>query len=256
MNFRVTLAKHRLSVRIVPIVAGIVVLKFLAHSQGWEFLTLNALFSGIVGANVFLMGFLLSGVLADYKESERLPGELAASVQSLYDELSIAEAKPVPAASAGIENLGRIVSMTVDWFNKKARTKALLAALRDLNATFAAFEGSVQPNFIARMKQDQSNIRRIIIRIHQIRETSFISSGYAIAEVVTALLIGGLVFSRIDPFYESVFFVFVISFLLIYMIVLIRDLDNPFGYYEDESDESVSLKPLLDCRDMFTRSNS
>jgi len=32
------------------------------------------------------MGFLLTGVLTDYKESERLPGELAASIESITEE--------------------------------------------------------------------------------------------------------------------------------------------------------------------------
>jgi hypothetical protein len=36
-------------------------------------------------------------------------------------------------------------------------------------------------------------------------------------------------------------------FLLSYLILLIRDLDNPFGYYEGSSGEDVSLKPLEDC---------
>jgi hypothetical protein len=38
----------------------------------------------------------------------------------------------------------------------------------------------------------------------------------------------------------------VIMFLLSYLILLIRDLDNPFGYYEGASGEDVSLKPLED----------
>ncbi len=50
----------------------------------------------------------------------------------------------------------------------------------------------------------------------------------------------------IDPFYESLFFVGVISFLMMFLLLLIRDLDNPFGYYERSSGEDVSLKPIED----------
>ena len=67
-----------------------------------------------------------------------------------------------------------------------------------------------------------------------------------VAETVTLLLIGGLILSKIDPFYESLFFVGVITFLLAFLNLLIRDLDNPFGYYEGDSAEDVSLKPLDD----------
>jgi ABC-type multidrug transport system fused ATPase/permease subunit len=98
----------------------------------------------------------------------------------------------------------------------------------------------------ARMKQEQHGLRRILLRIQTIRETSFISSGYVIAEVTTALLAIGLILADIQPFYESLFIVGLIIFLLTFLIMLIRDLDNPFGYYEESSAEDVSLNPLED----------
>ena len=41
--------------------------------------------------------------------------------------------------------------------------------------------------------------------------------------------------------------------LIPFLIVLIRDLDNPFGYYESDSTEDVSLKPLDDLIDKLTK---
>jgi predicted membrane chloride channel (bestrophin family) len=99
---------------------------------------------------------------------------------------------------------------------------------------------------LARLKQEQSNLRRTLIRIHTIRETSFISAGYMLADIITILLCIGLILARIEPFYESLFFVGVISYLMIFLLMLIRDLDNPFGYYERFSGADVSLKPLED----------
>jgi len=40
---------------------------------------------------------------------------------------------------------------------------------------------------------------------------------------------------------------FLLSYLLLFLLFLIRDLDNPFGYYENESSEDASLKPLEDA---------
>jgi len=57
----------------------------------------------------------------------------------------------------------------------------------------------------------------------------------------------GLIVVRIQPWYEAFFFVSVISYLMIYLLMLIRDLDNPFGYYEHASGVDVSLKPLEDA---------
>ena len=229
------------------VVGVVIALKLVAHWLGWEVLSLNPLFSGIIAANVFLMGFLLSGVLADYKESERLPGELACSLEAIADEArTIHKTKQAPVARKCFEHLLDLTVSIKEWFHKRQRTREVMARLDGLDEFFVAFESLTQANFIVRLKQEQSNVRRLLVRIHTIRETSFISSGYMVAEITTLLLIGGLILSKIDPFYESLFFVGVITFLLVFLNLLIRDLDNPFGYYEGDSAEDVSLKPLDD----------
>jgi len=229
------------------IVCMVIGLKLAAHSFGWEILSLNPLFSGIIAANVFLMGFLLSGVLSDYKESERLPGELACSLEAIADEArTLHRTKQAPAARQCCEHLLALTLSIKEWFHRRQRTRDVMAKLDGLDDFFVAFESLTQANFIVRLKQEQSNVRRLLVRVHTIRETSFISAGYMVADTTTLLLICGLILSKIDPFYESLFFVGVITFLMVFLNLLIRDLDNPFGYYEGDSAEDVSLKPLDD----------
>jgi Na+-transporting methylmalonyl-CoA/oxaloacetate decarboxylase gamma subunit len=59
------------------------------------------------------------------------------------------------------------------------------------------------------------------------------------------LLCGGLMFMVTKSALEALFFIFVIAFLLILLITLISDLDNPFGFAEAYSAEDVSLDVLL-----------
>jgi len=225
----------------------VVLIKLGAHFLGWEILSLNPLFSGIVAANVFIMGFLLSGVLTDYKESEKLPGELAATLETLTDEaISVWETKQAPAGQEMLTYLLNLAHSIKAWFYKENSTRTIMEQIIGLNRQFVNLEPQIPANYIARLKQEQSNLRRILIRIHTIRETDFIPAGYIIFEVITFLLMVGLVLAKIDPFYESLFFVGFISFLFSFLRLLIRDLDNPFGYYESVSTEDVSLKPLLD----------
>jgi predicted membrane chloride channel (bestrophin family) len=239
--------RFRLFRRVLTVVGIVIALKLVAHSLGWEILSLNPLFSGIIAANVFLMGFLLSGVLSDYKESERIPGELACSLEAIADEArTLHRTKQAPAARECCEHLLGLALSIKEWFHKRQRTRDVMAKLEGLDDLFVAFESLTQANFIVRLKQEQSNVRRLLVRVHTIRETSFISSGYVVADTTTLLLTCGLILSKIDPFYESLFFVGVITFLLVFLNLLIRDLDNPFGYYEGDSAEDVSLKPLDD----------
>ncbi len=244
----------RLLLRASAIVAVVLGAKLVIHFLGWEILSINPLFSGIVAANVFLMGFLLSGVLADYKESERLPGELSACLENLAQEVSgIRMAKAEAKVGPCLVLLSQLSQDILSWFHKRHRTSELMDHVNDLTAQFAVMEQWTQATLLARLKQEQSNLRRSLIRIHTIRETSFVSSGYLLADLVTVLLCIGLVLSKIEPFYESLFFVCVISYLMIYLLLLIRDLDNPFGYYERNSGEDVSLKPLEDTARRLAR---
>jgi hypothetical protein len=117
--------------------------------------------------------------------------------------------------------------------------------LTSMNDHFLAFEAVTAPPFITRMKNEQSSLRRSLIRVRMIKETSFVTSGYIIAETITSLLILGFLLARIDPFYESLFFVGLIVFLFRYMLALIRDLDDPFDYdQKSPGPDEISLAPL------------
>jgi predicted membrane chloride channel (bestrophin family) len=249
-------SQRRLLQRVGLMVIIVLGAKLVAHSVGWELLTINPLFSGIIAANVFLMGFLLSGVLTDFKESERLPGELAAGLENLFQEVrGIKIARDEANVEPCLRLLVQLNQDILGWFHKKHRTLELMEHLNELTTHFAELEKWTQATLVARLKQEQGNLRRTLTRIHTIRETSFISSGYLIADATTILLCGGLILAKIDPFYESMFFVGVISFLMIFLLQLIRDLDNPFGYYEESSGEDVSLKPIEDLTGRLAKSD-
>jgi hypothetical protein len=243
--------------KVLPVVALVALAKVIIDQTGGEGLDVNPLFTGLVAANVFLLGFLLAGTLADYKESERLPGELAASLQSLADECQILyRDKAAPPARECIEQLSKLAETLNLWFNGHADTDAVLDGLEDLNPYFLAFEPLTQPNFIVRLKQEQAGMRRTVIRIATIRDTSFVGAGYVIAYITSVLLVGGLLFVEITPFAAALFFVCAIAFLLAYMIALITDLDDPFEYGNGEVGAAeVSLLPLEQVRRRLARTS-
>ena len=233
---------HRLLLRVVAVVAVLVGVKAVVHYLGWEVITINPLFTGIIAANVFLMGFLLSGVLSDYKESERLPGELGACLENMAQEVvGMRVSRPEAVVGPCLIALSQLSNDIHSWFYKKLDTDGLLGRVNDLTTAFAMLEPWTQATFIARLKTEQSNLRRTLIRIETIRETSFVTAGYMLAYIITSLLCAGLVLAQLDPFHESLIFTGVITYLLVFLFLLIRDLDNPFGYYERLSGADVSL---------------
>lgn len=247
--------KWGIALQILPWVVGIIVLKLILHQLNIEPLSLSPLLNSLIAANVFLLGFLLSGTLSDYKESERLPGELASSIETIGDEFKITHtSKNTKVTKDALLHLSNFTDSLIDWFHKKERTMVLLGKLTKFNDFFREFESLTQPNFIVRLKQEQHTIRRTIHRIHYIREVSFVSFGYAVSEITTVLLIIGFLLAKIDPFYESLFFIGIVAFLMLYMIALIKELDNPFEHYQDKNDAViVSLKPLIDLQEKMKK---
>jgi prevent-host-death family protein len=237
----------RFLVRVGVLTALVVVAKVAIHALNWEVISLNALFTGIIAANVFLMGFLLSGVLADYKESEKLPGELSACLENLAQEtMGIGLAKPEIDTRPCVVRISQIGEDVVSYLYKKLDIAGLLESVNDLTVQFAGLDPATQGTWVSRLKAEQSNLRRTVIRINTIRETSFVSIGYLLAYTITLLICLGLIFTGQDPWYESILFSGVIAFLMIFLLTLIRDLDNPFGYYEGASSADVTLQPLRD----------
>lgn len=243
--------KHslKLIMPVLPYVTAVIVIKLLVHILNLEIIPLNAIFSALIGANVFLIGFLISGVLSDYKESEKLPGEIAVIILSIIDEINFISKKFTDTnfLNERIIKIHDVITSIRKWLHKKIKTKEIMLLIEELSYEYVLLEKHTQPNYIARLKQEQNNLRRIITRIHTIRETDFVFSGYFIASTTTFLLILGMIFLKIEPFYESLFFVGLVTYLLLFLLKLIKDLDNPFGHYERTSFEEVSIKPIDDA---------
>lgn len=236
----------KLAIRVLPIILAVAISKMIVHYYGLEFFSLNTIFTALISANIFLIGFNISGVLADFKEGERLPGELASSVEAIADEcVYIYKGKKAEAGKEGFLYCVEFTDKTLDWLYKKVRTKTIMEMIAGFTDRFLILEQFSQTSFVSRLKHEQSEIRKTVSRIHAIREIHFSEASYAIAEIITLMLTIGMIFLKLDPFHEGLFLTVFVSFILVYMLMLIRDLDDPFAYYDKKhSIEEVSLHSL------------
>jgi hypothetical protein len=244
--------KWSLALRTAPWALLAVGLKFGLHALGWEIISLSPLFSGLLAATVFLLGFMITGVLSDYKESEKIPGEIASGLEAMADELWVlSRSKAVPEAGIGLGKVLGLADAVIDWFYGRLPTPGLHDRLNDISSSYPALEaGGMPANYLARMRQEQAGLRRLVIRVQVIRETNFVASGYAIAQLMAGLLVAGLLLARIEPMREGHFFVGLITFLVVYLIRLIGDLDDPFEYESGAGGpDEVSLQPIEEARE-------
>jgi len=241
------LQRIKLLLRVFALVALIAAAKVSAHQLGWEVIQLNPLLTTLVASTVFLMGFLLNGVLADYKESEKLPGELATGLEVLSLEIqAISVQSPGADAYFAIVGLTSLAENIVEWLLNRVTTEMLLEHFyrchRDV--VKASLLIKTDPPLKARLLGEMATILKLINRIETIRETSFVKLVYWLAYAAIGLLCGGLIFMANTRLHEAIFFIVVISLMMIFLISLISDLDNPFGNGDAMSVEDVSLDVL------------
>jgi hypothetical protein len=99
----------RLLLQALPVAFGVIVLKWLYDESSAKHLELSPLLAGVIAAEVFIVGFMLSGTAGDFKEAERLPGELAASLETVADEcLTIDAELKLPEARQCVAQLVEI----------------------------------------------------------------------------------------------------------------------------------------------------
>jgi hypothetical protein len=247
MSVRFRASDFNIAMRVAPIAVTAALAKWGIDALDWDRVELNTLHSGLLAANVFLVGFLLAGTLTDYKESERLPGELAGRAETIGDECQILyrDQRAEPALEC-LRHIGRLADALTAWLRGKEPVDAPLERIEELNHYFLDFQPLTQPNFIVRLKQEQSALRLLVIRINTIKETSFVGAGYVIAMITSVLLVVALLFADIAQVGAEMFLLGAIAFLFAYMILLIRDLDDPFDYDEHgkRGTVEVSLAPL------------
>jgi hypothetical protein len=129
--------KWQILIIITPIILFILAMKFVLHSLGYEMISLNALFVSMVAATTFLIGFLITGVLSDYKESEKIPGDLASSLEAIYDEAYILNKnKGTPLTAEFLEFYQGFLLSVKLWFHKRERTVTLMQELSPIRTTY------------------------------------------------------------------------------------------------------------------------
>lgn len=223
-------------------------IKLVVHFCGLEMITVSPLFSALVASTVFLLGFLLNGVLTDFKESEKIPGELATSLESLYLEVqAIPVYHPEAQVSVALAAIAGLARDVLGWLRESVSTEQLLVIYREAHADVvgaaAQFRGDAS-TLRGRLMQDMAVVLQRINRVQTIRDTKFVPLVYWMADIASTLLFAGLVMMQSPNLPESVFFLGVISFLLILLLRLIDDIDNPFGYSDLGSAEDVSTNAL------------
>lgn len=233
--------RYRLLIETASMVIVLIGVKLLIKFLSLEFIEMTALFTSVIGGGIFILSIILSGTLADYKESEKLPAEIANSIQNIYQEgLYVKQTKNGFNLDRLRENLdGILKSFKKDLSTQNSREA--LTFIENLSDSFLEMEKlGVPPNFIVRLKQEQSILRKSFLRVYHIQRTNFLPSAQILTQSIVFLILLLLVFTRVEPFLNGIVVVAFVSYLFIYLLRLLRIIDTPFRIDEHTMDD-VSL---------------
>lgn len=226
-------------------VGVLIAIKFGLHAAGLEFLGVNTLFSSAIGGAVFILGFLLAGIIADYKEAEKVPAELRASLENIVEEGRVFrltkndfdEQKMRVSTGQIIRNFFRGLSHEGNHND----LRPCLDAIDSLSDSFLEMEKlGMPPNYVTRLKTEQGNLRRIVLRVYHMQWTQFIPSAHFLAMSLVGLVILLMLFIKSEGTPESTVIFAVISYLFLYVARLIQIIEQPFREGHQSQDD-VSL---------------
>lgn len=213
----------------IIIVAVLLILKITVDSLDFDLIS-SPIISGLVAGVIFTIAILFTGILPDYKESEKIPGELSTSIKSLYKDVRIStvnDQRTFLDMQTNIKELLRVINSNLK--NKTWKLREISSVTEKIeDSVYHLAQNNVSPNFISKMRSELSNIDRISNRIETIMETTFMPVAYLIA-VAISLVIFLLLFVKMDPYYEGITLFGAVSFLLISLMLLIKDMDDPFS---------------------------
>ena len=235
------LMKYRLLLETALLVLGVVGIKLIIEKFSLEFINLSPLFTSVIAGGIFIISIILSGTIADYKESEKLPTEISSAVESIYQEgLYVTLSRK----EFDLKRLRKHLTAILDSFKQDLEgheSREALVPLARLSESFLEMEKlGVPPNYIARLKQEQSVIRKSIMRIYHIQRINFLPSAQILAQTIVILIISLLIFTKIEPFFDGIILMAFVSYIFIFLLRVLRVIDKPFRVDEYSMDD-VSL---------------
>lgn len=203
----------------------------LTHYGYAKVIALTSLTSSVIGTTTFLIGFVLSAVIQDFKESERLVTEVVASLETILQVgMFAAEIKPEFAMTrlrlgvlAVFRCLGGLLRtgdgiLTALHFLERLQSDSVVEVHKLIGSSHSS-----------RLQTELAAVNKLLLRVAHIKNASFIPAAYAIVEVMVTLNIIVMMITDLTPYGANLFLFSTVVYIFLYMLLFIRAIEDPFG---------------------------
>lgn len=200
------------------------------HVQRLEILATGVpVLTALLGAVVFTLAIVLAGVLADFKEAERGLGEMVSQVRRLYWDFAFTGADADALRELRV-HLVHFVAMVHENARNGFRWR-----LRELHSPIDAMDRvlveRLRPPWptTRTVQMGLATLTRNVDRLEVIVETRFMRSGYTFAAAAIGVVLACFLLAPLGGTVPAALLVGAVSFVLVGLYLLVRDLDNPLA---------------------------
>jgi hypothetical protein len=233
---------YRVALEAAAVVAVLCGIRAALWAIGVEGMDVSPLASSIVAGGVFVMGLVVAGTLGDYKDAERAPTDLAAGLYAILREgEAMHRVWPVFNLDRLRERLVLVVVALRSDINT-GDTRDCQNAIEELSESFLELENTDVPaNYIVRQRQEQSGLRKSLLRVYHIQREEFLPSALAMIVSLVVVILTVIMFTNMGGFAESVVTLAFLSFFFLYLLRLLEVINKPFKVGHERTDDDVSL---------------
>lgn len=236
------LRSYKLGFSTFVIVTALVAIRWILWALGIHGMDSLPLASSVISGGVFVMGLVVSGTLSDYRDAERAPTDVAASLYTILRETESMEkvwGRP-NMADLRVRLIGVVTALRHDI--NDGGTRLCQEAIEELNQTFLELEEpDVPANYIVRLRSEQAALRKSALRIYTIQREEFLPSAKAMITSLVAVILVMLMFSNMGGMVESLVTVTFLGFFFVYLMRLLNVIDKPFKAGADRTGDDVSI---------------
>ena len=201
--------------KILPLTALFALAKVGVHTLGFEPWEFDSLTGSLFGASTFVLAFVLAFVLSG---TFRLTSCLA-------------------------DLLGQLGQ----WLANRVGFEVIDASLADLNLILADLRRNSGDSVVDRGLTELARMRILVNRMASNRDSDFLGPAYATLEIFLVGAVVALLLIGAERFSENMVVSCFLFTSFTYLLLLIRDLDNPF-MHDGSSCVEVDLSVLNSCR--------
>ena len=232
----------------LPLTGLFALAKVGVHTLGFEPWEFDSLTGSLFGASTFVLAFVLSGTLAAYNASEDMVVQFINAIESIQDINSyVSRLRPNLDTARLTTCLADLLDQLAQWLANEVGFEMIDASLADLNQILADLRLNSGDSVVDRGLPELARMRILVNRMAINRDSDFLGPAYAMLEIFLVGAVVALVLIGADRFSENMVVSCFLFTSFTYLLLLIRDLDNPFQY-DGTSCVDVDLSVLNACR--------